>query len=162
MQTTTSYMLKIVTQKKIAGYTSRLLEGYNSIMAYDDNILSFRFSAYGTLILFNIMNNYYDDKPIASEEIANSIDYKFGSRRRVAIFGSVGRIDPRHHFEANFTRKRKYFKREIKDFNSLKYLPISFLGRICFHSRSRKILSQIETLSASSKILGIVSKPRTG
>ena len=44
MQPTTTYMPKIVTQKKIAGYTSRLLEGYNSIMAYDDNILSFRFS----------------------------------------------------------------------------------------------------------------------
>ena len=75
MQTTTSYMSKIITQKKIAGYTSRLLEGYNSIMAYDDNILSFRFSAYGTLILFNIMNSYYVNKPITSEEISNSIDY---------------------------------------------------------------------------------------
>jgi hypothetical protein len=83
MQTTTTYMPKIVTQKKIAGYTSRLLEGYNSIMAYDDNILSFRFSAYGTLILFNIMNSYYNNKPITSEEIANSIDYKFGSRNLI-------------------------------------------------------------------------------
>ena len=55
MQTTTPYMAKIITQKRIAGYTSRLLEGYNSIMAYDDNILSFRFSAYGTLILFNMI-----------------------------------------------------------------------------------------------------------
>ncbi|MEY4389810.1 MAG: hypothetical protein RLZZ167_450, partial [Pseudomonadota bacterium] len=64
-------------------YTSRLLEGYNSIMAYDDNILSFRFSAYGTLILFNIMNSYYDNKPITSEEIANVIDYKFGSRNSI-------------------------------------------------------------------------------
>jgi hypothetical protein len=54
MQTNMSYMPKNVTQKKIASYTSRLLEGYNSIMAYDDNILSFRFSAYGTLVLFNI------------------------------------------------------------------------------------------------------------
>ena len=83
MHTTTSYMPKIITQKKIAGYTSRLLEGYNSIMAYDDNILSFRFSAYGTLILFNIMNSYYDNKPITSEEIANGIDYKFGSRNSI-------------------------------------------------------------------------------
>ena len=83
MQPTTTYMPKIVTQKKIAGYTSRLLEGYNSIMAYDDNILSFRFSAYGTLILFNIMNSYYNNKPITSEEIANSIDYKFGSRNSI-------------------------------------------------------------------------------
>ena len=83
MQTTTSYMPKIIMQKRIAGYTSRLLEGYNSIMAYDDNILSFRFSAYGTLILFNIMNNYYNNKPITSEGIANSIDYKFGSRNSI-------------------------------------------------------------------------------
>ena len=52
-------------------------------MAYDDNILSFRFSAYGTLILFNIMNSYYNNKPITSEEIANSIDYKFGSRNSI-------------------------------------------------------------------------------
>ncbi len=47
-------MSKTIKQKRIADYTARLLEGYNSIMAYDDNILSFRFSAYGTLILFNI------------------------------------------------------------------------------------------------------------
>ena len=80
MQTTTPFMAKIITQKRIAGYTSRLLEGYNSIMAYDDNILSFRFSAYGTLILFNIMNSYYNNKPITSEEIANSIDYKYGAK----------------------------------------------------------------------------------
>jgi len=64
MQTKMSYMPKIATQKKIASYTSRLLEGYNSIMAYDDNILSFRFSAYGTLVLFNIMDGYYNNKPI--------------------------------------------------------------------------------------------------
>ena len=48
-------MSKTIKQKRIADYTARLLEGYNSIMAYDDNILSFRFSAYGTLILFNII-----------------------------------------------------------------------------------------------------------
>lgn len=83
MQTTSPFMAKIITQKRIAGYTSRLLEGYNSIMAYDDNILSFKFSAYGTLILFNIMNSYYNNKPITSEEIANSIDYKFGSRNSI-------------------------------------------------------------------------------
>ena len=75
--------VKNYNAKKIAGYTSRLLEGYNSIMAYDDNILSFRFSAYGTLILFNIMNGYYDHKPITSEEIANGIDYKFASRNSI-------------------------------------------------------------------------------
>ena len=83
MQTKTSYMPKIATQKKIASYTSRLLEGYNSIMAYDDNILSFRFSAYGTLVLFNIMDGYYNNKPITSEEIFNGIDYKFGSRNSI-------------------------------------------------------------------------------
>ena len=75
MQSTTNYMVKNLTQKKIASYTSRLLEGYNSIMAYDDNILSFRFSAYGTLVLFNIMDSYYDNKPITSEDISNGIDY---------------------------------------------------------------------------------------
>ena len=80
---TTNYMVKNLTQKKIASYTSRLLEGYNSIMAYDDNILSFRFSAYGTLVLFNIMDSYYDNKPITSEDISNGIDYKFGSRNSI-------------------------------------------------------------------------------
>jgi len=83
MQTKMPYMPKIVTQKKIASYTSRLLEGYNSIMAYDDNILSFRFSAYGTLVLFNIMSGYYNNKPTTSEEISNGIDYKFGSRNSI-------------------------------------------------------------------------------
>ena len=83
MQTTMPYMAKIITQKRIAGYTSRLLDGYNSIMAYDDNILSFRFSAYGTLVLFNIMSNYYNNIPITSEEISNGIDYKFGSRNSI-------------------------------------------------------------------------------
>jgi len=78
-----NYMGKLVTQKKIATYTSRLLKGYNSIMAHDDNIMSFRFSAYGTLVLFNIMNSYYNNKHITSEEIANSIDYKFGSRNSI-------------------------------------------------------------------------------
>jgi DNA-binding MarR family transcriptional regulator len=52
-------------------------------MAYDDNILAFRFSAYGTLILFNIMNSYYNNKPITSEQISNNIDYKFGSRNSI-------------------------------------------------------------------------------
>ena len=78
-----NYMGKLVTQKKITTYTSRLLKGYNSIMAHDDNIMSFRFSAYGTLVLFNIMNSYYNNKQITSEEIANSIDYKFGSRNSI-------------------------------------------------------------------------------
>jgi DNA-binding MarR family transcriptional regulator len=76
-------MSKTIKQKRIADYTARLLEGYNSIMAYDDNILSFRFSAYGTLILFNIMNSYYNDNPITAEEVANNIDYKFGSRNSI-------------------------------------------------------------------------------
>jgi len=57
-------MTKSITQKKIAAYTSRKLKGYNSIMAHDDNIMSFRFSAYGTLVLFNIMNSYYTNKQI--------------------------------------------------------------------------------------------------
>ena len=76
-------MLRLIIQKKIGAYTSRVLEGYNSILAYDDNILSFRFSAYGTLILFNIMKSFYSNTPITSEEIANGIDYKFGSRNSI-------------------------------------------------------------------------------
>jgi DNA-binding MarR family transcriptional regulator len=76
-------MPRLIIQKKIGAYTSRVLEGYNSILAYDDNILSFRFSAYGTLILFNIMKSFYRNTPITSEEIAKSIDYKFGSRNSI-------------------------------------------------------------------------------
>jgi DNA-binding MarR family transcriptional regulator len=76
-------MKKILTQKTISSYTSRLLDGYNTIMAYDNNILSFRFSAYGTLVLFNIMNSYYNNKSVTSEDISNSIDYKFGSRNSI-------------------------------------------------------------------------------
>ena len=76
-------MRKNLTQKKVASYTSRLIESYNSIMAYDDNILSFRFSAYGTLVLFNIMKSYYNNKPITAEEISNGIDHKFGSRNSI-------------------------------------------------------------------------------
>ena len=76
-------MGKILTQKTIGSYTSRLLEGFNSIATFDDNILSFRFSAYGTLVLFTIMNSYYDNKPITSEDITNGIDYKFGSRNSI-------------------------------------------------------------------------------
>ena len=52
-------------------------------MAHDDNIMSFRFSAYGTLVLFNIMNSYYTNKQITAEAISNSIDYKFGSRNSI-------------------------------------------------------------------------------
>jgi hypothetical protein len=76
-------MTKSITQKKIAAYTSRKLKGYNSIMAHDDNIMSFRFSAYGTLVLFKIMNSYYTNKQITAEAISNSIDYKFGSRNSI-------------------------------------------------------------------------------
>ena len=81
--TSSSSYGKNLMQKKIASYTSRLLDGYNKVMAYDDNILAFRFSAYGTLILFNIMNSYYNNKPITSEQISNNIDYKFGSRNSI-------------------------------------------------------------------------------
>jgi len=80
---TMPHMPRLIIQKKIGAYTSRVLEGYNSILAYDDNILSFRFSAYGTLILFNIMKSFYSNTPITSEEIANGIDYKFGSRNSI-------------------------------------------------------------------------------
>ena len=76
-------MSKVLTQKTLSSYTSRLLEGYNTIMALDDNILSFRFSAYGTLVLFNIMSSYYNNKTITSEDISNNIDYKFGSRNSI-------------------------------------------------------------------------------
>jgi len=76
-------MKKGLTQKTLSSYTARLLEGYNTLMAFDDNILSFRFSAYGTLVLFNIMNSYYNNKPITAEDISNDIDYRFGSRNSI-------------------------------------------------------------------------------
>jgi len=76
-------MKKGLTQKTLSSYTARLLEGYNTLMAFDDNILSFRFSAYGTLVLFNIMNSYYNNKSITSEDISNNIDHKFGSRNSI-------------------------------------------------------------------------------
>ncbi len=76
-------MRKSLTQKTLSSYTARLLEGYNTLMAFDDNILSFRFSAYGTLVLFNIMNSYYNNKSITAEDISNGIDYRFGSRNSI-------------------------------------------------------------------------------
>ncbi len=83
MQRVANKKRRVLTQKNISNYTSRLLEGYNSIVAYDENILSFRFSAYGTLVLFNIMNCYYNNKNITSEEISHNIGYKFGSRNSI-------------------------------------------------------------------------------
>jgi len=79
----TNYMKKGLTQKTLSSYTARLLEGYNTHMAFDDNILSFRFSAYGTLVLFNIMNCYYNNKSLTAEDISNGIDYRFGSRNSI-------------------------------------------------------------------------------
>jgi DNA-binding MarR family transcriptional regulator len=76
-------MKKNLTQKTLSSYTERLLEGYNTLMAFDDNILSFRFSAYGTLVLFNIMNSYYNNKSLTAEDISNGIDYRFGSRNSI-------------------------------------------------------------------------------
>ena len=76
-------MKKGLTQKTLSSYTARLLEGYNTLMAFDDNILSFRFSAYGTLVLFNIMNSYYNNKSLTAEDISNGIDYRFGSRNSI-------------------------------------------------------------------------------
>ena len=76
-------MSKVLTQKTLSSYTARLLEGYNTLMAFDDNILSFKFSAYGTLVLFNIMNSYYNNKSLIAEDISNGIDYRFGSRNSI-------------------------------------------------------------------------------
>ena len=76
-------MRKSLTQKTLSSYSARLLEGYNTLMAFDDNILSFRFSAYGTLVLFNIMNSYYNNKSLTAEDISNGIDYRFGSRNSI-------------------------------------------------------------------------------
>ncbi len=76
-------MKKNLTQKTLSSYTERLLEGYNTLMAFDDNILSFRFSAYGTLVLFNIMNSYYNNKSLTAEDISNGIAYRFGSRNSI-------------------------------------------------------------------------------
>ena len=83
MQRVANKKRRVLTQKNISNYTSRLLEGYNTLMAFDDNILSFRFSAYGTLVLFNIMNSYYNNKSLTAEDISNGIDYRFGSRNSI-------------------------------------------------------------------------------
>jgi len=76
-------MKKGLTQKTLSSYTERLLEGYNTLMAFDDNILSFRFSAHGTLVLFNIFNSYYINKSLTAEDISNGIAYRFGSRNSI-------------------------------------------------------------------------------
>jgi hypothetical protein len=66
--------------KKIAKYNNKFLDQYNNI---DTNILNFKVSGYGSLVLYNIMKGYYDNKPLTAEQIITGIDPKFGSRNAV-------------------------------------------------------------------------------
>ena len=66
--------------QKIAKYNNKFLDQYNNI---DTNILNFKVSGYGTLVLYNIMKGYYDNKPLTAEQIITGIDSKFGSRNAV-------------------------------------------------------------------------------
>lgn len=66
--------------QKIAKYNNKFLDQYNNI---DTNILNFKVSGYGTLVLYNIMKGYYDNKPLTAEQIITGIDPKFGSRNAV-------------------------------------------------------------------------------
>jgi hypothetical protein len=70
-------------QQKFVKYNNRFLEKYKYIVAEDDNILNFKISGYGTLVLYNIMKGYYESKPLTAEQIITSIDPKFGSRNAV-------------------------------------------------------------------------------
>ena len=66
--------------QKIAKYNNKFLDQYNKI---DTNILNFKVSGYGTLVLYNIMRGYYENKPLTAEQIITGIDPKFGSRNAV-------------------------------------------------------------------------------
>jgi hypothetical protein len=70
-------------QQKFVIYNNRFLENYKYIVAEDINILNFKTSGYGTLVLYNIMKGYYDNKPLTAEQIITGIDAKFGSRNAV-------------------------------------------------------------------------------
>jgi len=70
-------------QQKIAKYNNKFLDQYNNIVAIDNNILNFKVSGYGTLVLYNIMKGYYNNQPLTAEQIINAIDSKFGSRNAV-------------------------------------------------------------------------------
>ena len=73
------YLISMDSQK-IAKYNNKFLDQYNNI---DTNILNFKVSGYGTLVLYNIMKGYYDNKPLTAEQIITGIDPKFGSRNAV-------------------------------------------------------------------------------
>lgn len=70
-------------QQKFVKYNNRFLEKYKYIVAEDDNILNFKISGYGTLVLYNIMKGYYESKPLTAEQIITSVSPKFGSRNAV-------------------------------------------------------------------------------
>jgi hypothetical protein len=70
-------------QQKIAKFNNKFLDQYNNIVAIDNNILTFKVSGYGTLVLYNIMKGYYDNQPLTAEQIITGIDPKFGSRNAV-------------------------------------------------------------------------------
>jgi hypothetical protein len=70
-------------EQKIVKYNNRFLDKYKNIVATDANILNFKVSGYGTLVLYNIMKGYYENKPLTAEQIITGIDPKFGSRNAV-------------------------------------------------------------------------------
>jgi hypothetical protein len=70
-------------QQKFVKYNNRFLENYKYIVAEDINILNFKTSGYGTLVLYNIMKGHYDNKPLTAEQIITNINPKFGSRNAV-------------------------------------------------------------------------------
>ncbi len=120
-------MRKSLTQKTLSSYTARLLEGYNTLMAFDDNILSFRFSAYGTLVLFNIMNSYYNNKSLTAEDISNGIDYRFGSR--ISILNLIKRAEKNKlitRVTSKTDKRQKYINPTITLINSHEKM-ISFI-----------------------------------
>ena len=75
--------LKVLSKKKIVEYTNRRSASFNDILSSDHNLLTFKFSAYGSSILYQIMKNYYDSCDISSEQIVNNIDYNLGSRNSI-------------------------------------------------------------------------------
>lgn len=75
--------LKVLSKKKIIEYTNRRSASFNDILSSDHNLLTFKFSAYGSSILYQIMKNYYDSCDISSEQIVNNIDFNLGSRNSI-------------------------------------------------------------------------------
>ena len=70
-------------QQKIVKFNNKFLDQYKNFVAVDTNILNFKVSGYGTLVLYNIMKGYYENKPFTAEQIITAIDPKFGSRNAI-------------------------------------------------------------------------------